>query len=88
MSTSTIPLIGPDQAGRIFSPAWQKALGGTVVVTEKATGERLFESGLANAADVKTFTDVPIVDSNLTLKSYLVTDLPEIAAIELIPKHP
>jgi hypothetical protein len=31
---------------------------------------------------------VPIVDSTLTLKSYVVTDLPEIAAIEIIPVHP
>jgi hypothetical protein len=42
----------------------------------------------ANAADVKTIANVPIVDSTLTLKSYAITDLPEIAAIELIPKHP
>jgi hypothetical protein len=48
----------------------------------------IFKEVGANAGDVKTFTDVPIVDSTLTLKSYAVTDLPEIAAIELIPKHP
>jgi benzaldehyde dehydrogenase (NAD) len=47
------PLIGPEHAGRIFSPAWQDALGGKVAVTEKATGDVLFESGVANAADVK-----------------------------------
>lgn len=53
MSTSTTnPLIGADQTGRIFSPVWQSALGGTVAVTDKATGEVLFESGLANGADV------------------------------------
>src|SRR5207245_9370212 len=49
---TTIPLIGPDHTKRIFSPAWQNALGGTIAVTDKATGEVLFESGLANAADV------------------------------------
>ena len=42
----------------------------------------------ANAADVKTFTDVAIADSTLTLRPIAVTDLPEIAAIEIIPKHP
>ena len=47
-----IPLIGPDHAGRILSTGWQNALGGKIAVTDKATGEVLFESGLANAADV------------------------------------
>ncbi len=53
MTTATTqPLIGPDQTGRIFSTAWQQAMGGKVAVTDKATGDVLFESGLANAADV------------------------------------
>ena len=49
---TTTQLIGPGHAGLIFSPAWQRALGGTVPVTDKASGEVLFESGLANAGDV------------------------------------
>ena len=49
---TTIALISPDHAERIFSAGWQTALGGTIAVTDKATGETLFESGLANAADV------------------------------------
>ena len=53
MSTSTTtPLIGPAHAGRIFSNAWQPALGGNIAVTDKASGELLFESGVANADDV------------------------------------
>src|SRR5437762_8000072 len=53
MNPSTkIPLIGPDHAGRILSTGWQNALGGKIAVTDKAPGEVLFESGLANAADV------------------------------------
>ena len=49
---TTTQLIGPGHAGLIFSPGWQPALGGKIAVTDKATGEVLFESGLANAADV------------------------------------
>ena len=51
-TVTTIPLIGPGHAGRIFSAGWQNAVGGKTTVTDKATGEVLFESGLANAADV------------------------------------
>src|SRR3979411_63269 len=51
-ASTTISLLGVDHAGRIFSPVWQNALGGTIAVTDKASGEVLFESGLANAADV------------------------------------
>jgi hypothetical protein len=47
----------------------------------------VFQEVGANAADVKTFTDVTITDSTLTLKSFTGVDLPEIAAIEIIPKH-
>src|SRR5258705_11516089 len=49
---TTISLIGPDHAGKIFSTAWQNALGGKITVTDKATGEGLFEAGPANAPDV------------------------------------
>ncbi len=53
MTTPTIPLlIGPAQAQRIYSNDWRAAHGGFVAVTEKASGELLFESGLADATDV------------------------------------
>jgi hypothetical protein len=39
----------------------------------------------ANAADVKSF-DVTIADSTLTLRSIAYIDLPELAAIEIVPK--
>jgi hypothetical protein len=42
----------------------------------------------ANTALVRTITGVTILDSTLSLRSYAVTDLPEIAAIEIIPVHP
>jgi hypothetical protein len=46
------------------------------------------ESGGANKALVKTLVDIPILNSSVTLKSIVGTDLPEIAAIEFVPKHP
>ena len=49
MNASTkISLLGPDHAGRIFSPVWQNALGGTIAVTDKASGEVLFEPSVAS----------------------------------------
>ena len=50
---TTKPLIDGAYAGQIFISGWQKAHGGKVTVTEKATGEHLFESGLADAIDVE-----------------------------------
>jgi hypothetical protein len=47
----------------------------------------IFKEVGANAADVKTFTGVTISDSTVSLRSINVTDLPEIAAIEIIPVH-
>jgi hypothetical protein len=41
-----------------------------------------------NAALVKTLAGVTIADSTVTLRSLNVTDLPEIAAIEIIPVRP
>ncbi|MFL9888618.1 aldehyde dehydrogenase family protein [Paraburkholderia agricolaris] len=38
--------------GKIFSNGWRNAHGGTVIVTEKATGEPLGEIGVASAIDV------------------------------------
>jgi hypothetical protein len=46
------------------------------------------EAGGANKALVKTLVDIPIVNSSVTLKSIVGTDLPEIAAIEFVPKRP
>lgn len=46
-------LIGTGHAGQIFSSGWSRPHGGTVAVTEKATGEVIFESGLADATDVE-----------------------------------
>jgi benzaldehyde dehydrogenase (NAD) len=45
-------LIGQAHAGRIFSLEWRVPRGGCVAVHEKATGEHLFDSGIADAEDV------------------------------------
>ena len=45
-------------------------------------------AGGANKAYVVTLPGIAIADSTVTLRSIAVTDLPEIAAIEIIPKHP
>jgi benzaldehyde dehydrogenase (NAD) len=45
-------LISDDMAGSIYLGRFEPAKGGTVPVTEKATGEKLFVAGNANAADV------------------------------------
>ena len=37
--------------------------------------------------DVKTLSGVSILDSTVTLRAILGTDLPEIAAIKIIPVH-
>jgi hypothetical protein len=47
----------------------------------------IFKEVGANAADVKTLTDVVVLNSTISIKSVLGTDLPEIAAIEILPKH-
>jgi len=44
-------------------------------------------AGGANKAYVVDLGSIAIADSTVTLRSILVTDLPEIAAIEIIPVH-
>jgi hypothetical protein len=48
----------------------------------------IFKEVGANAVDAKTISDVVVTNSTIGLKSIYGTDLPEIAAIEIIPKHP
>jgi hypothetical protein len=45
-------------------------------------------AGGQNNGYVVTLPNIPIADSTVTLRSIAVTDLPEIAAIEIIPIHP
>ncbi|MBL4789360.1 MAG: benzaldehyde dehydrogenase [Kordiimonadaceae bacterium] len=45
-------LMSPAVAGSIYNGSFIKASGGTVPVTEKATGETLFEAGVASADDI------------------------------------
>ncbi|MFD1554784.1 benzaldehyde dehydrogenase [Paraburkholderia silviterrae] len=52
MNTSTEHLIGSSQSGKIFSTDWRSAHGGTITVVEKATGDWLFQAGVANAQDI------------------------------------
>jgi benzaldehyde dehydrogenase (NAD) len=48
-----LPLIDPIAlAGKVFSDGWREPAGGTVDVTEPATGETLATVGLADAGDI------------------------------------
>jgi hypothetical protein len=51
-------------------------------------GLDIFKEVGANAVDVKTIPDVVVANGAIGIKSIFGTDLPEIAAIEITPKHP
>lgn len=46
-------LLSEDMAGSIYTGEFRPARGGTIDVTDKATGEFLFKSGIASADDVQ-----------------------------------
>jgi benzaldehyde dehydrogenase (NAD) len=52
MNTETVLLDAAQQTGCVFSSGWRPGSGGTVNVTDKADGQTLFESGVADVADV------------------------------------
>jgi len=49
---TTNQLLSVEHEKRVFVGSWVTPKGGAVTVTDKASGEPIFESGLANAADV------------------------------------
>ena len=52
VTSMSSPLLSSAMTGSVFISGFRKAGGGTVAVTDKASGETLFKAGIANAKDI------------------------------------
>lgn len=78
--------MGPKQ--RVFSVDIVDTPGSPALTPYDVSLLDIYDEVGSNTALVRTIPNVTIADSTLTLKSYPTIDMPEIAAIEIIPIHP